>query len=170
MTAPEASGSQLMLRRWSHADLPALETILGDPQVMRHSMSGPLDTSGRALWLAQQMALSLTAPLGSWAITRRSDKAVLGYIRLTRTEICASRGDVELGIRLARTAWGQRTAREAVGLLRSQRSPVCTRLLAVVDPENTRSVALLRTLGLQFERSIVLPGYDHPDHLYSGAF
>lgn len=163
-------GGRLQLRPWADDDLIPLIAILGDPEVMRYSLSGAMDQIACATWLAQQMALSLRAPLGSWAITRRSDKTVLGYIRLTRTETCAVHGDVELGIRLARTAWGQGLAKEAVGLVRSQRGADCTRLLAVVDPENTRSVALLRSLGLRFERSIMLPGYDHPDHLYAGAF
>lgn len=165
--------ARLCLRPWTDADAPALAPILGDPEVMRFSYYGPMEDSERRAWLARQMAVPMDpdGPLGSWAVSDRAEGHVMGYVRLSRTDQCHAPGDAELGIRLAPSFWGKGYGKEAVETLvdRARAGGSVKRLLAMVDPANDRSVALQRALGLAFEAEVMLPGYDHPDHLYTRA-
>jgi RimJ/RimL family protein N-acetyltransferase len=40
------------------------------------------------------------------------------------------------------------------------------RIVAILKPENTRSIKLLEKLGFKFDRNIQLPGFEHKDALY----
>lgn len=75
-------------------------------------------------------------------------------------------GEWELGCRLAKSSWGQGYALEAaralIGRAFSERG--IRRVAAIVDPANTRSVALFKRLGMVFESEVMFEGYDHPDH------
>ena len=40
------------------------------------------------------------------------------------------------------------------------------RLIALIDPQNERSIRVARKLGMQHEADVMLPGYDHADRVY----
>ena len=133
---------------------------------MAYSDHGPLDAASLDIWLETACAPT-TPPFGCWAVERAGH--VLGYARLADATARTRAGDAELGVRLARAAWGEGVGTEAAMCLADVAGRSAHRLVAVVDPGNRRSVRLMEKLGMTLEREIMFPHYDHPDHLYVRA-
>ena len=163
---------RLVLRPWSHEDLPALDAILGDANVMEFSERGPLGKDDQIAWLDRAVApREPEALLGTLAIAHRTDGRVIGYISLDRDLERVSHHESELGFRLAQPAWGTGYATEAaLAILDAAKAlPGITHVVALVDPHNHRSLNVLKKIGMTHERDILLPGYDYPDHVYVRA-
>lgn len=104
--------SRLLLREMTEDDLPALRSILQDPQVMyayEHAFS---EEEVRA-WLANQRRRYAEDGFGLWAMVLRQTGAMIGQCGLTWQD----RGDgtqcVEVGYLLQRAFWHQGYATEA---------------------------------------------------------
>ncbi|MEM8729886.1 MAG: GNAT family N-acetyltransferase [Pseudomonadota bacterium] len=160
--------ARLTLRRFREDDLGDLHRVLGDPDVMAYSDDGPLSQAGVARWLARAIAGPANAP-GYRAVVLTATQQLIGYVSLTTSATRIGPGALEFGIRLARPAWGQGLAREAALAVLDDARRRCpdAQVMAVVDPGNLRSVALLTALGFRYQSDISFPGYDHPDHLYA---
>ena len=156
--------ARLTLRAWRADDLPDLKSVLQDAEVMRFSDDGVLDLPAQEAWLHRAMQTS-----GHLAIEARHDRCVLGYVSLHAASDRLAPGDGELGFRLRRSAWGQGFATEACRGLIASRAASFTRIVALVDPGNERSIAVVKRLGLAHAGQIMLAGYDYPDHLYAMA-
>lgn len=160
---------RLILRAWTQADLHALPSILGDPEVMTFSDKGPLDAGEQMQWLEAAVARA-DGPQASpvWAVQERSNGQALGYVSLSQDPKRTEPDEIELGFRLARAAWGQGLATEAVQSAveyGKRRLPHKT-IVAIVDPNNRRSVRVLEKLGMCPRGDVWFPDYDHPDHRY----
>ncbi|MEM9031320.1 MAG: GNAT family N-acetyltransferase [Pseudomonadota bacterium] len=161
---------RLRLRDWRPADRTCLHPVLGDPEVMRFSDRGALCKADQAAWLSNALSGKCQDGLpGCLAIERKHDAAVLGYVGLSRDATRVGQGDAEIGFRLAMGAWGRGYATEAANGIIDDAAQVglARRVVAIVDPGNTRSLRVIEKLGMTFERDILFDGYDHPDHLYA---
>ena len=104
---------RLVLRHWREADLTPFAALNGDPEVMRHLgtplTAGQSDALARVLWsvLDEQ-------GWGLWALERRDTGAFIGFtgLQVPRHRL-PFQPCVEVGWRLARTAWGNGFATEA---------------------------------------------------------
>lgn len=106
---------RLTLRDWRMEDAGDLASILEDPEVMRYSMTGPLDQSARHAWLVTRVALAPgSSLLGPRAMELKETGRVIGYVSIERTGACRGRHEAELGIRMARAYWDRGLAREAI--------------------------------------------------------
>ncbi len=163
---------RLRLRPWSQTDLRFLAAILGDRDVMEFSDTGVLDEQAQATWLNRTIAGGTSSVLpGMLAIECKHDGRVIGYISLSAPPDRVDAGDAEIGFRLARHAWSQGYASEAIEqIIEAAKSleSIC-RIIAIVDPHNVRSLHVLSKAGLAYERDIMFDGYDYPDHLYVRA-
>lgn len=164
--------SRLTLRPWKESDWWSVNAILGDADVMQFSDHGVLTEKQQASWfqaaLASRNKLELPFVL---AIEGKQDRQIIGYISLMRDLERVQQGDAEIGFRLARNAWGQGYATETVAALIENLLPGnrLDRIVAIVDPHNSRSVHVLQKVGMSYCRDIMLEGYDYPDHLYAYA-
>ncbi|MEM9434678.1 MAG: GNAT family N-acetyltransferase [Pseudomonadota bacterium] len=160
---------RLSLRKWRGSDRAQLRLILGDPEVMEFSDQGALSEAQQTSWLDEACLVSrmdlLSGPL---AITRRAEDLAVGYIRLSTEPGRVKTGAVELGIRLARRMWGQGYATEAAAAMidAAKTIPSISELVAIVDPNNERSIRLLEKLGMAQDGEIMFDGYDYPDAVY----
>ncbi len=77
--------------------------------------------------------------------------------------------EFEIGYRLIRSVWGNGYATEAAIAVRDHAFTVLnlTRLVALIEPVNNRSIRVAEKLGMKYEKDVFLPDYDHADHLYS---
>ena len=160
---------RLLLRRWQMADLPFVDTILGDRDVMEFSEKGVLGKEDQAAWL--QGTRTTNDPgqgLGTFAIERKHDAKVIGYISLVSDLERVAEGEAEIGFRLAKTAWGQGYASEALLAMvqAASRGSEDLRIVAIVDPSNRASIHVLKKAGMTYHRDIFFAGYDHADHFY----
>lgn len=162
--------SRLTLRPWKDSDWPFVSAILGDADVMQFSDHGVLTAKQQASWFQHALAsgnkLALPFVL---AIESNQDRQIVGYISLGCDLERVQQGDVEIGFRLARNAWGHGYATEAVAALIGNALPGKRpdRIVAIVDPHNSRSVHVLQKVGMSYCNDVMFDGYDHPDHLYA---
>lgn len=167
MNIPELFTDRLVLRPFRAADLDPYAAICADPEVMRHiGAGGPV---GRDVaW--RQMALHLgewtLRGYGTWALERRADGALLGRAGFLHPEGWPG---VELAWLLARPAWGQGLAFEAVRAARDfgRRRLGVERPISLIRPDNARSIALAERLGAMREDELSFLGgatlrYRHP--------
>ncbi|MEJ7891144.1 MAG: GNAT family N-acetyltransferase [Solirubrobacteraceae bacterium] len=159
MAYPERiDGGGAVYERWSferHA--PGFAELCADPEVMRF-LGGPQSPAA-----AQETARRIedhwtTFGFGLWAVM--NGDACVGF-----TGACHPgpawdpdfSGEVEVGWRLARAAWGRGLAvagaRAAVDAVAAE-EPLL-RVIAFVDPRNTRSLAVTVRLGMRRLRSAV---------------
>ncbi|PCD03455.1 GNAT family N-acetyltransferase [Sphingomonas spermidinifaciens] len=141
---------RLILRDWREADVAPFAAMGRDPEVMAYL--GPmLDTHEVRAAIERQRGYQATLGHCFWALERLEDGAFLGFCGLkpgaAGTPI---EGEVEIGWRLARDAWGQGYAREAAaasldwGWARGM-----PRITAITVPANVRSWGLMERLGMR---------------------
>jgi RimJ/RimL family protein N-acetyltransferase len=148
----ELRTARLLLRPWRAGDRDGLAAINADARVMRHIGGGVLDrTESDALWgrLRRDWTERGFAP---WAVERTTDGALLGFCGLAvPTFLPQVLPAVEIGWRLRRDAWGRGYATEAASaaLAAGWASLGLAQVIAIVHPENRRSLALAGRLGMR---------------------
>ncbi|MEM9349443.1 MAG: GNAT family N-acetyltransferase [Pseudomonadota bacterium] len=160
---------RLTLRPWEEDDLPSLNAILSDAQVMEFSEKGPLTRAQQEAWLTENhtpsgpgglpFVLAMEAPLAGTCI---------GYISLSNDPERVAPGKAEIGFRLAREHWGKGYAPEAAAavITAAKDVPGISACIAIVDPRNTRSLGVIRKIGMTYARDVMFYGYDYPDHAF----
>ena len=162
--------SRLRVRKILPADATAFLHVLGNGEVMAYSNDGPLDEFRVEAWVSDKVVQYSTNYLtGHWAITLGESASVIGYVSLNTAAGRTGDGELEFGIRLRRRDWGKGLASEATQLALEYAFGIhnAKRIIAIVDPNNTSSVALLRKFGMTFQRRFMADGYDYPDHVYT---
>ena len=160
---------RLILRHFHLLDQEAMMDIFGDPEVMRFG-DGVQTREWVATWLETCLERYFkTWGFGPYAVVRQSDARVIGYCGLFYFPDVNGRSEVELGYRLARTAWGQGYAVEAARAVRDYAFQTLNlrRLIAIIDPSNTASIRVAEKIGMRYEQDVMLDGYSHPDRVYA---
>lgn len=153
---------RLILRDWRDADRGPFAAMLADPEVMRHL--GPVqDREAVDAGVNRMIAHHSGHGFTFWAVERREDAAFLGFCGLKRVDLTASpiAGEVEIGWRLRRDAWGAGFAREAAiaSLEWGFAEGGLTRIVAMTTLANARSWGLMERLGMTRRRAL---DFDHP--------
>ena len=154
--------ARLLLHPLVFLDLPGVARLLSDPQVMRFS-SGPYSLEQSEGWLAE--AVSKGQP---WAVCDQSGH-LLGYCGLFALDNINGRAEIELGYRFLPEHWGQGLASEAARAVVQDALPGqgLDRIISLIDPDNAASRRVAEKLGMTVEAQAMMPGYDHPDLVYS---
>lgn len=144
--------ARLELRPLAVEDAPALFAIGADPEVMRYGIIPPWTAVDQARASIdrdlREMAAGTFLRLG---LVRPADGALLGDCSLFSFDKESRRAEV--GYMLARSAWGQGYAYEAVSALLDWGFDALrlNRVEADIDPRNTASSRLLGRLGFREE-------------------
>lgn len=150
---------RLILRGWREADVAPFHAMGQDEEVMRYL--GPLMTLDQAR-AAYQRCVARQAESGCcfWAIERKNDGAFLGFCGLQKGYDFLE-GEIEIGWRLRREAWGQGYAREAAAasLAWGWATLDIPRITAITVPANHRSWNLMERLGMTRDPAA---DFDHP--------
>jgi [ribosomal protein S5]-alanine N-acetyltransferase len=165
----EFEGLSLRLRRPRASDLPFLSVMFSDPLVMRFSDHGPRPLSFGNEWL--KAAADCERHSSRWIAALREDDTPIGVVSLDAPQQWFQEQGVQLGYRLTPTLWGKGLGSETaeLALVAARALPHSQRVVATVDPANVASIKILKKIGMIFEREVMGPGYDHPDHLYATA-
>lgn len=150
---------RLIIRPWTDADRAPFAAMSADAAVM--ATLGPLLSRPESDAMIDRL-IELQARDGHcfWAVERKADGAFLGWNGL----IIGSRpiaGELEIGWRLARAAWGAGYATEAARAVLAwgfANRPV-PRIVAITAAINTRSQAVMRRLGMVRQLDL---DFDHP--------
>ena len=99
--------ARLALRAWREEDRPAFTAMNADARVMEFYPAPLTDAESQALMERIRDEFS-TDGFGLYAVERLSDNELLGYVGLHRvTSSGELAGQIEIGWRLRRDAWGQ---------------------------------------------------------------
>ena len=160
---------RLMLRHFHILDEDAMARLFGDVEVMKYG-DGVQTKEWVRDWLRTCLERYHRAwGFGPYAVVERLTWEVIGYCGLFHFPDVNGQPEVELGYRLARTAWGKGYATEAALAVRDYAFTTLglKRLIAIIDPSNTASIRVAQKLGMIYEQDVMFEGYTHPDHVYA---
>jgi RimJ/RimL family protein N-acetyltransferase len=154
-----AATPRLLLRQFEPSDTAALRPILADPDVMRFSVSGPLDAAAVGDWMRRVADSYALYGFGHWAVVRRADERLLGFCGLSMQVLDDGR-QVEIGYRLAPDVWRHGYGTEAATSARDYgfESVGLERLIAIIDPANFASLRVAEKLGMTHDRDTMYFG------------
>jgi len=148
-------------------DRDALMGVFGDAEVMRFGDS--VQTKG---WVQEWLRLCIEnyrrRGFGPYAVVEECSANLIGYCGLFHFPDVNGQPEIEIGYRLARSAWGKGYATEAVRAVQAYAFNTLNikRLIAIIDPSNAASIRVAEKVGMHYEADVMFEGYDHPDHVY----
>lgn len=143
---------RLKLRPWREADRLPWRVMCADPKVMQY-LGGPQTAAEADAGMERIMQHQKEHGFCFWAIERQADFAFLGFCGL---KVCNEQGgnvagEIEIGWRLRKDAWGQGFAKEAAyaafdwGFANLD----CERIIALTTSTNARSWGLMDRLRMR---------------------
>ena len=143
---------RLVIRPWQNGDRDAFKIMSGDPEVMRYVHGGePYTEEEVDQFMARQAKNLAEHDMCMGALAEKASGRVVG---VAGVQPLGQSGDLEIGWWLARDMWGRGYATEAGAaamnhVLDTLKRP---RVVAIIDPGNTPSVAVVTRLGFQYDR------------------
>lgn len=152
---------RLILRRWRETDREALARIHGDPEVTRF-LPGVSTRAESDAFMDRAEARFGQGSTSFLAVESKEDGALLGGVGLALVRFAAPFAPaVEVGWRLARSAWGRGFATEAAkAVLREAFArPGLAEVVSFTVPGNMRSRKVMERLGMSRDSA---GDFDHP--------
>jgi RimJ/RimL family protein N-acetyltransferase len=151
---PPLSSPRLVLRRWSHDDLPCVEEASTDPEIPRGTtVPAAYSPEAGRQWIERQWARQTSGQGLSLAVENVETGTAVGLVFLGLRQ---PEGHCELGYWLVPSARGRRLGPEAVRLASRWVLTQTTvyRLFALVAPENTASMSVMTNCGFTREGTL----------------
>lgn len=159
-TPLEIDTPRLRLRQWRAADRAPFAALNADPRVMEHFPS-TLDRAASDAIAERCEALIAERGWGFWAVERRDSGDFIGFVGLNvPTAALPFSPCVEVGWRLAHSAWGQGLASEAAraALAAGFETLGLAEVVSFTALSNRRSQAVMERLGMRRTAE----DFDHP--------
>lgn len=149
---------RLALREFESSDVGFVLRLLNDPDFIRYIVDKGVrneEQAGEYLRAGPFQSYERHG-FGLWCVESRADRSAIGMCGLLRREHLAA---ADVGYAFLPEARGRGFAREATqAVIAHARSAFeMDRLLAIVDPQNSRSLHLLSKLGFTSEGTTTLP-------------
>jgi RimJ/RimL family protein N-acetyltransferase len=142
---PTLETERLILRGWREYDLDAFAQIAGDPEVMRF-LGGPVPHSDAWRIMSNIAGHWALRGFGAWAVERKGDGALLGWVGIQRPEGWPG---AEAVWTLDRPYWKQGYATEAAraSIEWGFKTLPFSQLISLIDAENHASQNVAKRLG-----------------------
>ncbi len=153
--------ARLILRRWRESDREPFAELNADPVVMEH-LPAPLSRQQSDLLVDRIEGEFEQRGYGLWAVEVRETSGFIGFTGLLADTFPAPfTPAVEVGWRLARTAWGRGYATEAAeaALAVGFGGAGLEEIVSFTTPDNARSRAVMERLGMTRDAD---GDFDHP--------
>ncbi|MFC7621318.1 GNAT family N-acetyltransferase [Microlunatus sp. GCM10028923] len=140
---------RLLLRRWRESDLEPWAAINADPEVREHL--GPVLSRAESDASVRRFEADFERRgYGWWAVEVQATGELIGFAGLDDVEDELPFGGVEIGWRLARSAWGKGYASEAARAVLTFGFDVLrlSEILALTTATNLRSQAVMQRIGM----------------------
>lgn len=147
---PSLLTERLVLRRWRDSDIEPFAALNADPEVMEF-FADRQDAAASADFVARIGTSFTERGYGLWALERRDTGEFIGFAGLwTLPDGSPAPGGVEVGWRLARSAWGHGFATEAAraSLADGIRRLDVSEIWSWAVEANVGSIAVMRRLGM----------------------
>lgn len=164
---------RLIMRRWRESDREAFAALNADPEVMRH-FPAPLNRAESDAMVDRIEQRFDELGYGLWALEVRGTGEFIGFTGLApQTFQAPFTPAVEVGWRLAKSAWGHGYATEAArqALEFGFTEAGLEEIVSITAVTNVRSQAVMRRLGMtrdpadDFEHPNVPPGHPLRPHV-----
>jgi RimJ/RimL family protein N-acetyltransferase len=161
MSHAAISTARLRLRPWDVADLRAFHAIWSDPEVVWWAPSPDVEASRQLLEAIDAENRASPPGLVWYAIVERQTDAIVGNVMVRPAPYAT--GEIDVGWTLARSKWGQGLATEAAHAAISRAFELANpaRILAVIVPDNARSIRVAERLGFTRVGTAHHAGLDH---------
>ncbi|MCJ1679290.1 GNAT family N-acetyltransferase [Streptomyces sp. APSN-46.1] len=150
----------VQLRVPTDEDAHAWHRVFADPDVMEF-LGGPAELSAYEEFTARQRMHDAQLGYCLWTLLD-GDGAVIGFTGAQpwpREKEWGPVGEIEIGWRLGRSAWGRGYAyAAALATLGRVREAGVPRVVAMINDENVRSIAVAERLGMTLAERFLLPG------------
>lgn len=167
---PILTTERLVIRPFTPGDAPFIVELVNDESWLRfigdrhvHSIDDALRYLHDGPW-----AMQARHGFSLWAVDRRDDGSTVGMCGLVQRE---GLDDVDIGYALLPAHRGRGYAREAAAAALAHAFDTLgfKRIVAITDPDNHTSAAVLRSIGMRFERLVQLPRAGGASALYAAA-
>ncbi len=152
---------RLILRGWRDGDVDPFHAMGNDPDVMRY-LGPPMSRADAESAADRQNGLIASHGHCFWAVERKADGAFLGFCGIKPgPEGTPIVGELEIGWRLRRDAWGCGYAREAAAAVIAWAwiNTDAPEIAAITVEGNANSWGLMLRLGMARDRAA---DFDHP--------
>lgn len=162
---------RLQLRPVALHDADLMLTVWNDPAFVRHVGDRGIRTREQAIRALEDGAMKLFAEygFGPYRVSLKSDDSAVGICGIFTRE---GMDEPDIGFStlpdFVKRGYAYEAAMAVVSYAKTDLK--LPRLTAIVSPENIASVNLIKKLGLQFERSLRLPGENSDVSLYAVTF
>ena len=157
--------SRLRLREYSRADVDQRAAMFADEETMRYypRLKSRDETVG---WIEWNLESYRRHGLGLWVVEPKGTREFLGECGLVVQMVDGTR-EIELGYSIKRSHWGKGFATEAAFAVRDHAIDVLglRRLVSIIHPDNKRSQAVARKVGMRHEKNTRVFG--RPQKVYS---
>jgi ribosomal-protein-alanine N-acetyltransferase len=146
--------SRLILRKFNESDVEPLFSFLGDPAVMRFSITGTETRKNiQTKYLPSCLRRYARDGLGQWAVVRKSDEMCVGECGICAHEV-DGQAEFEISYRMRRDCWGAGLATEAARACRDYgfKKAGLRRLISIIESENAASIRVAEKLGMTLEK------------------
>ncbi len=143
---------RLRLRKFVIADATTLQKNLSDKDVMKFSISGPLNIKETQIFLEKIIESYEKYGFGKLAIMHKDTNKLIGICGLHKVIIGENESKIELGYRLAKEFWGKGLATEAAYAVLDHRftNLQLNEIISCVDEENISSIKVSKKIGMTF--------------------
>ena len=167
----EITTKRLQLRRFNFADAAFLVELLNDPTWLRFIGDRGVrnEHDARSYMAKTYIAQYKTLGYGLYLVQRNVDGKPIGMCGLIKRE---GLDDVDIGFAFLPAFRGQGYAVEAATATLTYGRDVLkfARVVAIATPDNVSSIALMRKIGMKFDRATRYPGDAEELVLYSVEF
>ncbi|MGW1881266.1 GNAT family N-acetyltransferase [Streptomyces sp. NPDC001970] len=148
----------VQLRVPTDEDALAWHRVFADPEVMEFHGGTPAELSVYEELTARQRRHDAERGFCLWTLLD-AEGEVIGFTGAQPwPHAWGPTGEIEIGWRLARRAWGRGYATAAArAALERVRAAGVTRVVAMVDSRNERSIAVTRRLGMELAETFTTP-------------
>jgi RimJ/RimL family protein N-acetyltransferase len=155
----EIAAQRLTLRGWKESDLAPWAAMNADPRV-RQFLGPPLTLEQASAWVLNYQDKLERYGYGFWALEVTATGEFIGFTGLDTVDDEMPFTGIEIGWRLARSAWGHGYATEAAHAALRYGFDILglPEVIAVTMTRNERSLAVMRRLGMTTD-----PGEDFDD-------
>lgn len=138
---------RLAFRELSPDDAAALYRLNADPEVIRYTGDPPFSSEEEARTFVLGYDRYRKHGYGRWGVVKRQDDDFLGWCGLNNID-----GEIDLGYRFFRSAWGRGFATEAARACIEYGFGTLglSRIIARALPENIASWKVLEKVGMRF--------------------
>lgn len=156
---------RMLIRPLVMSDLPALSTILSDPEVMKYSVRGVCDEAATRKFIEWCLSCYNSHGVGPWALIDKITSELIGFCGVC-PEAVAGQEEIGLGYRLAKRYWGKGLATESVRAVIDYtfNENFLDSLVAIIESENIASVCVVEKAGFNSFDNVEFQGL--PVRLY----